>query len=334
MPPSPMLHEATLSYLKTRKNLLAFSGGGDSTALFFLLLEQGIPFDIALVNYQTRPQSDEEEAYAKTLAARYKKQAYTFTCKLSAKNFEHTARLKRYTFFEELIGKNGYQTLLSAHHLGDKLEWFLMQMSKGAGLIEMLGMREIEELENYTLVRPLLHVSKSQLQAYLHNNSITFFEDASNEDMTYLRNTFRHHYATPLIEAYEAGLAKSFTYLEEDAKRLLPLEATRIKELYILPLHEDNLVVIRSIDKVLKRLGKVASTAQKEEILRTRDCVIGGKIAVCFSKESIFIAPSTRCVMDKPFKERCRTLGIPAKIRPYLYTMEISPSALRLNRIP
>ena len=65
-----MLHEATLSYLKTRKNLLAFSGGGDSTALFFLLLEQGIPFDIVLVNYQTRPQSDEEEAYAKTLEKR------------------------------------------------------------------------------------------------------------------------------------------------------------------------------------------------------------------------------------------------------------------------
>lgn len=331
MQPSPLLHEATLNILRNTRNLLAFSGGGDSTALFFLLQEQGIAFDIAIVNYQTREQSDAEAAYAQELATRFDKRVYSFTCKLENENFEHTARLTRYTFFERIIKGQGYETLLSAHHLGDKFEWFLMQMSKGAGLVEMLGMPEIERRETYTLIRPLLHVSKQSLQAYLKKRSIHFFEDESNKDEQHPRNYIRLHYATPLMESFEAGFIKSFAYLEEDAKRLLPLEPHRIQELFILPCDKDDIRNIRSIDKVLKRLGLLASKAQRDEILRSRDCVVGGKIAVCFEEDRIFIAPFVHCVMDKPFKELCRLAHIPAKIRPYLYTSHISPNALRLN---
>ena len=331
MQPSPLLHEATLSHLRHSHNLLAFSGGGDSTALFFLLHEKGIAFDVALVNYQTRMQSDAEEAYAKELATRYNKKIYTLTCKLEEDNFEHHARQKRYAFFESLIEQHGYQTLLSAHHLNDKLEWFLMQMSKGAGLVEMLGMPESEQREGYTLIRPLLHVSKEALLAYLKDRSIHFFEDASNADETHRRNFFRHQYASPLIRAYEEGFIKSFAYLEADATRLLPHKPKRIQKLFILPCDTDDIRNIRSIDKVLKRLGLLASKAQRDEILRSRNCVVGGKMAVCFEKDRIFIAPFVRCVMDKPFKELCRLERIPAKIRPYMYTAGIMPSALRLD---
>jgi len=326
--PLPLLHEATLKRLQNTRNLLAFSGGGDSTALFFLLQEQSISFDIAIVNYQTRQQSDAEVAYANALATRFGKEVYTFTCNLETINFEHTARLARYAFFERIIERHGYETLLSAHHLNDKLEWFLMQMSKGAGLVEMLGMSEMEQRENYTLIRPLLHVSKPTLQAYLKHRSIHFFEDESNTDEHHPRNYMRHTYVTPLMETYEAGFVKSFAYLEEDAKRLLPHEPHRIGELFILPCDKDDIRNIRSIDKVLKRLGFLASKAQRDEILRSRDCVVGGKIAVCFREDTIFIAPFIRCVMDKPFKELCRLAHIPAKIRPYMYASNILPNRL------
>ena len=58
---------------KSSNNLLAFSAGVDSTALFFWLVEKNIPFDIAIVNYHTRPTSDEEVAYAKELAEKFNK---------------------------------------------------------------------------------------------------------------------------------------------------------------------------------------------------------------------------------------------------------------------
>lgn len=329
--PLPLLHDATLASLRHSRNLLAFSGGGDSTALFFLLLEHNIPFDIAHVNYQTREQSDDEEAYAKKLATRYHKQLFTFTCKLEKSNFEHHAREERYAFFEKIIHEHNYTTLLSAHHLNDKLEWFLMQLTRGAGVVEMLGMQEREEREHYMMVRPLLHVSKKTLQDYLKKQEIVYFNDESNDSLKHVRNQFRHHYANSLIETYEAGIAKSFEYMEEDAKRLLPHRAQRVQDLFILPKDRDDLINIRHIDKTVKLLGILLSKAQRDEILKTRDCVIGGKIAVCFEEETIFIAPYLKNGMEKKFKERCRKAHIPSKIRPYLFASQIDPSALRLD---
>ena len=78
------------SAIKESKNLLAFSAGVDSTALFFLLLEQNIPFDIAIVNYNVRVQSKEELAYAKELATKYNKQIFIKEVTLeNLSNFEN-----------------------------------------------------------------------------------------------------------------------------------------------------------------------------------------------------------------------------------------------------
>jgi len=71
-----MIDPKTVPFLQKGKNLLAFSGGVDSSALFFLLLEKKIDFDIAIVNYRTRKQSDTEESYAKELADRHGKKCY------------------------------------------------------------------------------------------------------------------------------------------------------------------------------------------------------------------------------------------------------------------
>ncbi len=335
--PLPNLHETTLAELKKSTNLLAFSGGGDSTALFFLLLKQSIAFDIAIVNYHTRAQSDEEVAYALSLATHYGKQCFVHDCHLSSVNFEHLARKERYTFFENLIEQYHYTTLLTAHHLNDKLEWFLMQLSRGSGLVEMLGMSEQEPREGYTLVRPLLHVSKPTLVNYLETNHITYFQDESNEHTHYLRNHIREAYASAFINEYALGISKSFEYLQNDALILLPSKTVRIKNLFIIARHKDDLINIRPIDKALKLLGTLVSKAQREEILRTKACVIGGKNVVCFSEESIFVAPYSQAVMDKTFKEMCRNAHIPSKIRPYMYQESILPHdvlALHSNHTP
>ncbi|NCD12845.1 MAG: tRNA lysidine(34) synthetase TilS [Epsilonproteobacteria bacterium] len=329
MQPSLRLHEATLNRLRQSKNILAFSGGGDSTALFFLLQEHCIPFDIAHVNYQTRPQSNDEEAYAKELSLHFNKHLFTFTCKLENSNFEHQARHVRYAFFESLINEHHYENLLMAHHLGDKLEWFLMQLCKGAGVVELLGMQEWDEKDTYSIVRPLLHVRKELLKDYLQTHHIRYFEDESNAFLEHLRNHFRHTFATPLLENYEKGISKSFEYLSADAKRLLPHTQKKIQKLFILPNDRDDLINIRHIDKNVKCLGLLLSASQRQEILRTKSCVVGGKIAVCFTKKQIFIAPYIVIPMEKSFKEACRKEGIPNKIRPYLFSAGIQPNALR-----
>ena len=70
------------SEIKNQKNLLAFSAGIDSSALFFLLIEKDIPFDIAIVNYNLRAQSNDEVSYAKELAKKYNKESHRISVAL------------------------------------------------------------------------------------------------------------------------------------------------------------------------------------------------------------------------------------------------------------
>lgn len=87
------------SKITNTKNILAFSAGVDSSALFFLLLNAKIPFDIVIVNYNVRDQSKDEVQYAKDLAKKYNKRIFIKNVVLqSSSNFEKTARDIRYSF--------------------------------------------------------------------------------------------------------------------------------------------------------------------------------------------------------------------------------------------
>ena len=325
-----LLSPASLERLKNGKNLLAFSAGGDSTALFFLLNERQIPFDIALVNYQTRTQSDVEAAYSLDLAQRYGKRCYLKTTKLEKANFEHQARRLRYAFFEAIIARFGYENLITAHHLNDKTEWFLMQFTKGAGTVEMTGFDEIETRPGYTLLRPLIYTPKAALIDYLQKEHIRYFVDESNTSTCFLRNYFRKTFADKLVEAYASGIQKSFRYLHEDKKRLFNPEIQKIKSLQIARRNGDPIYDMRLIDKMLKARGYLLSTAQKREILRQQEGIVGGKFVVALTTDAIFVAPVSSAVMPKPFKEACRRAKIPPKIRPCIFLEKIDPFSLPL----
>lgn len=315
-----MLSKEFLSLLREGKNLLAFSGGVDSTALFFLLLREKIPFDIAIVNYQTREQSSEEVASARTLADKFGKECFVLTTRLSEQNFEAKARHARYSFFETVIKEHGYTALLTAHQLDDRLEWFLMQLSKGSGLYELLGMQSIEQREGYRLVRPLLETSKTQLKTFLSDNSIPCFEDESNTDEKYKRNFFRHNIAAPLLEKYSSGIKKSFGYLNEDLDEWLEQEiaVTTIRELHTFKRPTSRRSAVIKIDRVLKEHGFLMRQGDKEILKRKDEHIVGRRFLVTFHTDYCFIAPYTTRDMPKKFKEQCRLLGVPKKLRPYL----------------
>ena len=316
-----MLNLEDIVLLKNSKNLLAFSGGADSTALFFLLLENEIPFDIAIVDYALRAQSKEEVSYAQELALTYKKNCHLFEADEIATNFEASARKIRYDFFEELILSYNYETLLTAHHLGDRLEWFFMQLCKGAGCAELNSLSHTTQKEGYKLLRPLLHVSKSELIDYLKTNEKKWFEDETNEDTSIKRNEFRHQYVNPLLEKYSDGIKKSFSYMDEDNALLInEIELYHVKELYTFTKTKNAKSDIYHIDKILKRLGIMISVKVRDELREKDEIIISRKYVVAKSKTQIFIAPYCLHVsMDKEFKERCRVLKIPAKLRPYLF---------------
>ena len=205
--------------------------------------------------------------------------------------------------------------------MGDRLEWFFMQLCKGAGCAELNSLSHTTQKEGYKLLRPLLHVSKSELIDYLKTNEKKWFEDETNEDTSIKRNEFRHQYVNPLLEKYADGIKKSFTYMDEDNALLInEIELYHVKELYTFTKTKNTKSDIYHIDKILKRLGIMISVKVRDELREKDEIIISRKYVVAKSKTQIFIAPYCLHVsMDKEFKERCRVLKIPAKLRPYLF---------------
>ncbi|MCW8895802.1 MAG: tRNA lysidine(34) synthetase TilS [Sulfurimonas sp.] len=317
-----MLENSTLSELKDKKNLLAFSAGVDSTALFFLLTQHNIKFDIAIVNYGSRKQSQDEVAYAKELAKQHNSTCHLLDAQKIDTNFESNAREIRYDFFEELIKEHRYDNLLTAHHLGDRFEWMLMQFCKGAGCAELAGMKTIELRENYKLIRPLLHVDKNELLEYLNTNDIKYFEDKSNLDEGIKRNSFRHKYSNPLLKEHLDGIKKSFKYIDEDRDALIgDIKVKSIDNFAYFNNSNNVRSNIYAIDKYLKS-QKYMLTSNERELLKTKETlVVGRKFVVVQNSDFVFIAPfsSQKINMTKEFKEQMRILKIEPKLRPYFY---------------
>ncbi len=315
-----MLNKKSLSSLKEGKNLLAFSGGVDSSALFFLLQRQNILFDIAIVNYQMREQAAEEIAYAQSLAKSYDKECYLLEVTLEKANFEAQARKVRYDFFETLVQQYHYDHLITAHQLDDRLEWLLMQLSKGAGLHELLGMQTIEKRPNYLMVRPLVETTKATLLTYLQTEEIPYFLDQSNQDTHYKRNFFRRHIAAPLLEDYAQGIKNSFNFLQEDLEALRGQQPVlqQTNQLYYFKQAHSRRSSLILIDKILKANGFLMRQGDKEALKSSDEHVVGRRFVVTFSNFHIFIAPYVEHTMTKAFREQCRLLKIPQKLRPYL----------------
>jgi tRNA(Ile)-lysidine synthase len=314
------------SVVKNQKNLLAFSAGVDSTALFFLLLEQNIPFDMAIVNYNLREQSKDEISYAKELAKQYKKEIFIQEINLTdTSNFEKKARDIRYAFFKTIIDKHSYANLITAHQLNDKLEWFMMQLSKGAGLVELIGFNEFEQKNNYQIYKPLLNITKDELETYLKNNNHKYFIDQSNFDEKYKRNYFRHNFSNKFLEKFSSGVKKSFEYLQNDLNSLniqnSPIK--KIKELEIFLNQKDDNLNIRTIDLSIKKRGILLSSAQRDEVLRQKEITISHKINISIQENYIWIAPSSDEFIDKKYKEIYRINDIPKNMRAYIFREKI-----------
>ncbi len=198
-----------LNFLKERVEkgsplLLGFSGGPDSTALLYLLLEvqKSIPFELHLahVDHKQRKESSLEAKELKALAERL---GLTFHLKeLSGEvegNLEDYFRSKRHEFFSKLYQKNNYRALLLGHQRDDLEETVLKRFFEGAHFDKLSSMKRESQLEQMTLWRPLLGCSKKEVLAWLQKEQKTYIEDYTNEDESFLRARTRKT-LLPLIE--------------------------------------------------------------------------------------------------------------------------------------
>ena len=314
------IHSSILNLLKTDSNLLAFSAGVDSSALFHLLLENDISFAIAFVNYGIRKEAKDEEEYAKELSKRYSIPLHIAYAPKFDSNFEANARDFRYRFFEELIQKNSYNNLITAHQLNDRLEWLMMRLIRGAGVVELAGMESISQRDGYRVIRPLLNISRDEIEEYLQKNRIRYFIDSSNRDLKYERNRFRK-LLNPLITQYRDGIERTFEYIDRDREIIESLFEIRyiIKDLVLIS-YKTPLVIDRACDKALKMKGYLITANERKLLKENCSIVVGRRWAIEARSGTIFIAPYiTDIKIPKEFKEQFRLSNIPSKIRAYIY---------------
>jgi len=197
----------------------------------------------------------------------------------------------------------------------------LMQFCKGAGCAELSGMSGIQKRENYTLLRPLLHLDKQELLEYLHENSLKYFEDESNLDEDIRRNEFRHKHSLPLLQKHLSGIKKSFEYIDEDVSSLIQeLQVDSINDFAYLTASQNRRANIFNIDKYLKSKGYMLSASEREILKSATATTVGRRYIINQTEKFIFIIPDLKdkFILDARFKDECRVLKIEPKLRSYL----------------
>ena len=184
--------------------LLAVSGGIDSMCLAEKVRLDGGPFAIAHCNFGLRgEESDADEAFVRSWASshgitlhvkRFDTASYAAEKKVS---IEMAARQLRYRWFGELCREHGYEAVAVAHNANDNAETLILNLLRGTGLRGITGMKENgfipdPDYSDIPLLRPLLGMTREQIEAFAAEHSLTWREDHTNSQNEYKRNKIRN----------------------------------------------------------------------------------------------------------------------------------------------
>lgn len=210
-----------LAFLKGKKLLLAVSGGIDSMVLVHLLHQLNFDISVAHCNFNLRGiESDNDTEFVKATCEKLNIKFYVnhFDTKqyadLHKLSIQVSARQLRYDWFNEVLEKEGFDYLLTAHHLDDSIETFLINLTRGTGLEGLTGIPK----QNGKIIRPLLIFSREEIEHYAQENEIEWREDSSNASEKYLRNKLRHK-VIPILKELNPGFSDSFQQTLENLQQ-------------------------------------------------------------------------------------------------------------------
>ena len=281
-----------------QKFLLAVSGGVDSMVLLQLFKESKLQFEVAHVNYNLRGEdSFADQNLVENICKQFQIPFHLY--KVSKKDnqpknsIQEWARNLRYNFFRGIMQKRNLTFIVTAHHLNDQLETFLINLSKASGIKGLTG---ITANENQVL-RPLLKFSKEVIYDFAKINKTEFREDLSNQKNDYLRNQIRNEVVPKLLEMNDYFLQnfeKSISYLKQTkdflAHQILKIEKETItkKNSYFMVKKEQ---FFQQSDFVQFEILKKFGFASMEEISKIGKAEVGKK----------FISGGFELMIDREF---------------------------------
>lgn len=200
-------------FVKENRILLAISGGKDSVLMLHLFKAIGIDVGIAHCNFNLRAEeAQRDENFVKMLAATLNLPFYVThfdTKKYAAENKISTqmaARTLRYNWFEEVRVKHHYDFIALAQHQNDAVETVLINLTRGTGISGLHGILP----KRNKLIRPLLFLTRAEINQFTEENNLDFVEDSSNLSTGYTRNKLRLQ-VIPHLQEINPNLEKTFT---------------------------------------------------------------------------------------------------------------------------
>lgn len=206
---------------KDYKYLLAISGGVDSMVLLDLFRQTNVQFQVAHCNFQLRGEDaiGDEEFVRKYCGKhqipfhfiRFDVEAFKDTGNYST---EMACRILRYNWFNEVKEQNHLDFLVTAHHLNDNIETFIINLSRGTGIKGLIGM----QIDQNEIFRPLLSLTKNEILHYANSVDLSWREDYTNQTDDYVRNRIRHHISPVLNEIhpnFEGNFIKTISFLKD-----------------------------------------------------------------------------------------------------------------------
>lgn len=247
-------------FTKQDRLLLAFSGGKDSICLFYLLLKLGYQFETAHCNFQLRGQESlEDELFVLNWCQKHEIKCHVKrfdTAEIAETNktsIQETARQLRYDWFYELADSEGFNRILTAHHLNDNTETFFINVLRNTGISGLHGI----PLRNQLIVRPLMMAESKDIKAFVATHQLPFREDSSNQKNNYLRNHLRNK-ILPLFENLNPdfnqilnGVTQKVRHFEDLAFELIELKWQNM----VTKEHQNIIIPFSELEKIENKLG-------------------------------------------------------------------------------
>ena len=201
---------------KVESILVACSGGADSVALLSVLRElEGVSIVCAHFNHRLRgEESDRDEAFVRTLCKSWGLPFFagsgdvTGYARAKGMGIEEAARTLRYRFLLDTARENACAAVATAHTANDNAETVLFHLIRGAGTRGLGGIPPVRELgAGVRLIRPLLNVTRGEVELYLAARGLSHVEDSSNADERYARNALRRNILPALERLNSAAVS-------------------------------------------------------------------------------------------------------------------------------
>lgn len=217
---------------KEKKIIVSVSGGIDSLVLLDILINLKLNIVVVNFNHQQRKQSLIEAEYIKDLCLKETITFEYFLLDIALKdNFQSASSNLRKKHLVSVAKKYKTDVIITAHHLNDLAETVLLKLSRGSNLLGYAGMQQSYKKDNIYFVKPLLYVSKEEINIYAKNNNINYFIDESNLTDSYTRNKIRLNVIPYLITEnsaflnkiidYNKLLSNSFKYIRKETLKFL-----------------------------------------------------------------------------------------------------------------